>query len=110
MHATLAQKNATAPNPPAGNHLAICRIHCATGAWAAAEQLVSTSRDPAAAYHLARLHEAAERVEEALTCYEVAERPAHGARLAKRWVCARLGWAGGGWIFRVRTPMAAGID
>jgi len=72
--------------PHPGNHLAICRIHCATGAWAAAEQLVATSLDPAAAYHLARLYEAQERVEDAIKYYTQAGRPARGAGLAKRCV------------------------
>jgi hypothetical protein len=62
----------------------MCRIHCATGAWAAAEQLVASSRDPAAAFHLGRLHEAAGRADEALKCFAVAGRHAAAARLAKR--------------------------
>lgn len=67
-----------------GDHLAICRIHCATGNWAAAEQLASSGREPAAAFHLARLYEAQERIEDALRCYGLAGRHAHGARLAKQ--------------------------
>ncbi|GBF91287.1 intraflagellar transport protein [Raphidocelis subcapitata] len=67
-----------------GNHLAICRIHCATGNLQAAEAAVASSKSPAAAFHLARIYEAAERPEDAVRCYALAGRHAHGARLAKR--------------------------
>lgn len=63
------------------------RVHCATGAWASAEQLVAGGRNPASAYHMGRLHEAAERIEDALRCFAVAGKYARAARLAKR--CAR---------------------
>lgn len=68
----------------AGNQLAVLRIHCATGDWEAAEQLVAATQDPAAAFHLARLYEAQDRVQDALRCYSISKRYSHGARLAKR--------------------------
>jgi len=70
----------------AGNQLAVLRIHCATGDWSAAEQLVASTEDPAAAFHLARLYEAQDRVPDALRCYSISRRYSHGARLAKRQV------------------------
>lgn len=70
--------------PATGNQLAVLRIHCAMGNWAAAEQLVASTQDPAAAFHLARLYEAQDRVPDALRCYAISKRPAHAARLAKR--------------------------
>jgi intraflagellar transport protein 140 len=68
----------------AGNQLAALRIHCATGNWQAAEELMAASQDPAAAFHLARLYEAQGKVPEALHCYSISKRYSHGARLAKR--------------------------
>jgi intraflagellar transport protein 140 len=68
----------------AGNQLAVLRIYCATGDWAAAEQLVSSTRDAAAAFHLARLYEAQDKMQDALRCYSISKRYSHGARLAKR--------------------------
>lgn len=68
----------------AGNQLAVLRIHCATGDWEAAEQLVAATQDPAAAFHLARLYEAQDRVQDALRCYSISKHYSHGARLAKR--------------------------
>lgn len=82
----------------AGNQLAVLRIHCATGDWSAAEQLVASTQDPAAAFHLARLYEAQDRVPDALRCYSISRRYSHGARLAKRqvqmvWLTLRVeGW------------------
>mgnify|MGYP003590863320 CR=1 FL=1 len=69
---------------PAGNQLATLRIYCATGNWQAAEDVVSATQDPAAAFHLARLYEAQNKVEDALRCYSISKRYSHGARLAKR--------------------------
>ncbi|WIA30074.1 hypothetical protein OEZ86_000169 [Tetradesmus obliquus] len=69
----------------AGNQLAALRIHCATGNWQAAEELMAASQDPAAAFHLARLYEAQGKVPEALRCYSTSKRYSHGARLAKRY-------------------------
>lgn len=66
----------------AGNHLAAVRIYAAFNNLAAAEQLVSSSRDPAAAFHMGRLYEAQGQVEEALRCYALSQQHAHGARLA----------------------------
>jgi hypothetical protein len=68
----------------AGNHLAMVRVHCATGNWAAAEELVKSSGDGAAAFHLGRLYEAQEKVGEALRCYAASKRYAAGVRLATR--------------------------
>jgi intraflagellar transport protein 140 len=72
------------PCSPAGNQLAVLRILCATHSWEAAEQLVAATQDPAAAFHLARLHEARGDVPGALRCYGISKRIVHGARLAKR--------------------------
>lgn len=85
------QINDTAPETqlvvaaPAGNQLAMLRIYCATGNWQAAEDVVSATQDAAAAFHLARLYEAQNKVEDALRCYSVSKRYSHGARLAKRY-------------------------
>jgi intraflagellar transport protein 140 len=68
----------------AGNQLAALRIHCSTGNWHAAEELMAASQDPAAAFHLARLYEAQGKVPEALRHYSTSKRYSHGARLAKR--------------------------
>jgi intraflagellar transport protein 140 len=68
----------------AGNQLAVLRIYCVTGDWAAAEQLVASTQDAAAAFHLARLYEAQDKVQDALRCYSISKRYSHGARLAKR--------------------------
>lgn len=88
--------NRPLPAPPRpGNHLAICRIHCATGNWQAAEAAVSSSKSAAAAFHLARLYEAGERPEDAVRCYALAGRHAHGARLAKRCAARRGAGMGG---------------
>lgn len=70
---------------PAGNQLAVLRIYCATGNWQAAEDLVASCQDPAAAFHLARLYEAQDKFADALRCYSVSKRFSHGARLAKRY-------------------------
>lgn len=84
---------------PAGNQLAVMRIHCATGNWAAAEQLVATTQDPAAAFHLARLYEAQDKVQDALRCYSISKRYSHGARLAKRYVGRQGGQSDSGGLF-----------
>ncbi len=69
-----------------GKRLAAVRVYCATGNWRAAEEVVTTTQDPAAAFHLARLYEAQERVGDAVRCYSIAKRYSHAARLAKRCV------------------------
>jgi len=74
---------------PAGNQLAALRIYCAIGDWQAAEELVADSQHPAAAFHLARLYEAHEKVADALRCFTISKRYSHGARLAKRCVSCR---------------------
>ena len=66
-----------------GDHLAMCRVHCAAGAWAAAEQLVASTRDAGAAGHLARLYEAQGRPEDAARCYAAAGRFSQAARVAR---------------------------
>eukprot|EP00879_Flechtneria_rotunda_P011811 GHRR01012338.1.p1 GENE.GHRR01012338.1~~GHRR01012338.1.p1 ORF type:complete len:1377 (+),score=585.08 GHRR01012338.1:1099-5229(+) len=67
-----------------GNTLAALRLYCATGNWQAADELVFATQDPAAAFHLARVFEAQDKVPEALRCFSISKRYSHGARLAKR--------------------------
>jgi intraflagellar transport protein 140 len=68
------------------------RIHCATDNYTAAEELISRTQDPAAAFHLARLYEAQGRTDDALRCYGISKRYSHGARLAMRYVQRPLKW------------------
>lgn len=69
----------------AGDHLALVRLHVHSGNWRAAEAAALESRDPAAAFHLARQYEAQEKVSEAIRFYALAQRHSHGVRLAKQY-------------------------
>ena len=61
------------------------RLLCASNDYPAAEELATRTHDAAAAFHLARLYEAQDRVAEALRFYTISKRFSHGARLAMRW-------------------------